>query len=155
MKLRSFKMRILVWTWALLLGVLAVVFYYSTSVVSSELVKETERRSLRELETVRWLIEDRAPFASEKAFAEWVDAFGFKAGSRITYIHEGRVVADSEVPFQTSRRLMTTLPGPKSLPPMLTAAGRTFGIRTPLARTCSMPRSRWTMNVFPAFRAVS
>lgn len=105
MKLRSFKMRILVWTWALLLGVLAVVFYYSTSVVSSELVKETERRSLRELETVRWLIEDRAPFASEKAFAEWVDAFGFKAGSRITYIHEGRVVADSEVPFSDLKTL--------------------------------------------------
>lgn len=99
MKLRSFQMRILVWTWALLLVVLAVVFYYSTSVVESDLLAETRRRSRSELDTIQWLIHDHRPYDDERSFAEWVDALGFKLGSRITYIVDGRVVADSDVPF--------------------------------------------------------
>lgn len=99
MKLRSFQMRILVWTWALLLVVLAVVFYYSTSVVESDLLTETRRRSRSDLDTIQWLIRDHRPYASEKMFAEWVDALGFKLGTRITYIVAGRVVADSDVPY--------------------------------------------------------
>lgn len=105
MRLRSFQMRILLWTWALLFGVLAVVFYYSTSIVENELVEETERRSLSELDTLKWLIEDHHRFESEQDFAEWVDALGFKLGSRITYIYKGRVIADSEVPFSDLKTL--------------------------------------------------
>jgi two-component system phosphate regulon sensor histidine kinase PhoR len=99
MKLRSFQMRILLWSWALLLVALAVVFFYSTSIVGSELVRETERRSLNELDSIRWLIEDHRPFTGEEDFAGWVDSLGLRLGSRITYIVDGRVVADSEVPF--------------------------------------------------------
>lgn len=99
MKLRSFQMRILLWTWALLLVVLAVVFFYTTSIVGNELVRETERRSLNELSTLKWLIENRRPFASEEEFAGWVDAIGLMLGTRITYIVDGRVVADSDVPY--------------------------------------------------------
>ncbi|MGL1861032.1 MAG: ATP-binding protein [Pseudodesulfovibrio sp.] len=98
-------MRILLWTWALLLVALGVVFYYSTSVVGSELVEETERRSMNEVDSIKWLIEDHAPFASEKHFAEWMDGLGFKLGSRITYIVEGRVIADSDVPFSDLKTL--------------------------------------------------
>ncbi len=99
MKFGSFQMRILLWTWALLLVVLGVVFYYSTSVVGSELVAETERRSKSEISTIKWLIEDHGTFGSEEDFAHWVDALGFKLGTRITYIVQGRVIADSEVPY--------------------------------------------------------
>ncbi len=105
MKFGSFQMRILLWTWALLLVALGVVFYYSTSVVGSELVEETERRSMNEVDSIKWLIEDHAPFASEKHFAEWMDGLGFKLGSRITYIVEGRVIADSDVPFSDLKTL--------------------------------------------------
>jgi len=99
MNLRSFQMRILLWTWALLLTALAVIFYYSTSVVGSELVSETRRRTESELETIKWLIQEHAPFQNEQAFAAWVESMGFKLGRRITYIVGGRVVADSNVPY--------------------------------------------------------
>jgi two-component system phosphate regulon sensor histidine kinase PhoR len=99
MKLRSFQMRILLWTWAVLLVALGVVFFYSTSIVGDELVRETERRSLNELDSIKWLIEDHQTFESEEAFAAWVDALGQRLASRITYIVDGRVVADSDVAY--------------------------------------------------------
>ncbi len=97
MRLGSFQMRILLWTWALLLAVLGVIFFYSTSVVEEELIADTEVRSKSEIESIKWLIRDHQTFADEKDFAEWVDAFGYNLGSRITYIVDGRVVADSDV----------------------------------------------------------
>lgn len=99
MKLGSFQMRILLWTWGILLTVLGVIFYYSTSIVADELVADTEHRSIREVESFLWLLEDHQPFENEHAFAQWVDAFGEKLGSRITYVVDGRVIADSEVSF--------------------------------------------------------
>lgn len=100
MKLRSFQMRILLWTWALLLVVLAVVFYYSTSIVGNDVLVETERRSMHELESIKWLIEEHPRFETEAAFAKWIDGLGPKIGARITYIiNEGRVIADSDVTY--------------------------------------------------------
>ena len=97
MRFGSFQMRILLWTWALLLAVLGVIFFYSTSIVGEELVADTELRSRSEIESIKWLIRDHAAFADEQEFSEWVDAFGHSLGSRITYIVDGRVIADSEV----------------------------------------------------------
>ncbi|AMK10572.1 MAG: PAS domain-containing sensor histidine kinase [Pseudodesulfovibrio sp.] len=99
MKLRSFQMRILLWTWGLLLMAMAVIFFYSTSIVGDELVTEAEIRTRHQIEAIEWLIRDHPLFESEKDFAEWLDALAFKLNSRITYIVDGRVVADSEVPF--------------------------------------------------------
>ena len=99
MKLRSFQMRILLWTWGLLLMAMAVVFFYSTSIVGDELVTEAEIRTRHQIEAIEWLIRDHSLFESEQDFAEWVDALAFKLNSRITYIVNGRVVADSEVPY--------------------------------------------------------
>ena len=105
MRLGSFQMRILLWTWALLLVVLGVIFFYSTSIVGDELVADTEIRSRSEIESIKWLIADHSTFASEKDFAEWVEAFGFKLGSRITYIVDGRVIADSDVMYPDLKNL--------------------------------------------------
>jgi len=100
MKLRSFQMRILLWTWGLLLVALAVIFYYSTSLVRSDLLQETERRSMSELDSVRWLIRDHGMFESREGFAKWVDGLGRRLGARITYITKGgKVLADSDVGF--------------------------------------------------------
>lgn len=99
MQFKSFQMRILLWTWGLLLIVLAVVFFYSTSIVSSDVVEETERRSLSELNSIKWLIEEHSPFASEQEFAKWIDSLGLNLDARITYIEQGRVIADSEMPL--------------------------------------------------------
>jgi two-component system phosphate regulon sensor histidine kinase PhoR len=98
-------MRILLWTWGLLLMVMAVVFFYSTSIVGEELVTETEIRTRKQVETIQWLLEDHPLFESEKDFTEWIAALGFKLDSRITYISDGRVMGDSDVPYAEIRNL--------------------------------------------------
>lgn len=100
MKLRSFQMRLLLWGWAMLLLALAVAFYYSSSLVGDELVRETEHLSWQQLDTVKWLMSEHEEFVSEWSFDEWTKTLSDKLGSRITFIVDnGRVIADSEVEF--------------------------------------------------------
>lgn len=99
MRLRSFQMRILLWTWAVLLVALAVIFFYSTNIVGTELVADTEARSWRELDSIKWLVDKHAPFTGEQEFDIWLEGLGMNLGQRITYISNGRVLADSEVSF--------------------------------------------------------
>lgn len=105
MKLRSFQTRLLLWGWALLLFALAVAFYYSSTLVGSELIRETEHLSWQQLETVEWLLAEHHDFPSEQAFDQWAKTFSAKLGSRITYVVDGRVIADSEVAFDRIREM--------------------------------------------------
>ncbi len=99
MKMRSFRMRILLWTWTVLLGAMAVIFFYSTSMVGQELIADSEARSWQELDSIRWLINEHADFSGEQEFDSWLKGLGLKLGQRISYISEGRVLADSEIRF--------------------------------------------------------
>ncbi|QJB55519.1 ATP-binding protein [Pseudodesulfovibrio sp. zrk46] len=100
MKLRSFQMRILLWSWGLILAALVVVFYYSSELVGDDLLQETEQRSMSELDSVLWLIKTHGLFENEQDFAKWVDGLGQRLGARITYIAKGgKVLADSEVGY--------------------------------------------------------
>ncbi|QGY40004.1 HAMP domain-containing protein [Pseudodesulfovibrio cashew] len=100
MKLRTFQMRILLWTWGLLLVALAVIFYYSTELVGNDLVKATRQRAMSELDSIEWLIREHVTFDTEQDFAKWVDGLGRRLGTRITYIGKGgRVMADSVVGY--------------------------------------------------------
>ncbi|WP_243545091.1 HAMP domain-containing sensor histidine kinase [Pseudodesulfovibrio tunisiensis] len=99
MTLRSFQTKMLLWTWGLLLLALAVAFFYSTRVMSREYVRETEERSLRELDSLAWLLESHGPFAREGELDVWMTDLGERLGVRVTYVTGGRVLADSEVPY--------------------------------------------------------
>jgi len=92
-------MRLLLWGWAMLILALAVAFYYSSTLVGSELVRDTEHISWQQLDTVKWLLREHAEFDSEQAMDVWAKTLSHKLGSRITYIVNGRVVADSEMEY--------------------------------------------------------
>ncbi len=101
MRLRSFQVRLLLWGWTLLLLALAAAFYYSSTLVGTELVGETESLSWKRLDAIKWLLDEHPVFSSEQSMDQWAKTLGHKMGSRITYIksEDGRVIADSEVPF--------------------------------------------------------
>lgn len=127
MRLRSFQMRILLWTWGLMIVALGVSFYYATTLVGKELVEETEQRTWQELETVKWLMEQHDGLVGEKDFSAWLERLGSNLGTRISYIYQGRVIADSEVPYAA----LDTLDDHSSRPEVISANvnGRGSSIR--------------------------
>ncbi len=84
----------------LLLLVFGVVTLYISRNVRSDFVQEATNRASDGLEAMRWLIEHKPTPHGERELQEWVTQIGKRLHFRVTYIHEGRVVADSEVPFE-------------------------------------------------------
>ncbi|MBI9080792.1 MAG: PAS domain-containing protein [Pseudodesulfovibrio sp.] len=124
MRLRSFQMRILLWTWALLLVALGVIFFYSTDIVGEELVADTEARSWRVLDSIQWLVDDHSPFAGEQELDTWLEGLGLKLGQRISYISEGRVLADSAVAYSS----LSSLDDHSGRPEILDALAKGRGV---------------------------
>jgi len=94
---RSITFTYLVWTWGFFLLVSSVVFVFATRQAERAVVVEAEQRARSSLDFVRYLLRERAPFANAEALAATVDALGEHMGFRLTYIVDGRVLADSAV----------------------------------------------------------
>lgn len=94
---RSITFTYLVWTWGFFLLVSSVVFVFATHQAEQAVVAEAEDRARGSLDFVRYLLRERAPYADTKALIDTVDALGVHMGFRLTYIVDGRVLADSEV----------------------------------------------------------
>lgn len=94
---RSITVTSLLWTWGFFLLVLSGVFVFATHQMERSVVAEAEERAKHALGLVEYLLSlgDLAPEASSKA--EAVDILGRHMGLRLTYIIDGKVVADSEV----------------------------------------------------------
>jgi two-component system phosphate regulon sensor histidine kinase PhoR len=102
--MHSFRARILIWGWGVLLVLLGL-FAFSLSWVERELVTEAEQRAVRHLEAARWLLADHPAFADPSRLEAWIQTLGARAGVRFTLIVGGRVVADSDVRFEDLERL--------------------------------------------------
>jgi two-component system phosphate regulon sensor histidine kinase PhoR len=94
---RSITVRSLLWTWGFFLLVLSGVFVFATQQMERSVLAEAEERAKHALGLVEYLLSlgDITPEGSSKA--EAVDILGRHMGLRLTYIMDGRVVADSEV----------------------------------------------------------
>lgn len=102
--MHSFRARILVWGWGVLLVLLGL-FAFSLSWVERELVTEAEQRASRHLESFRWLFSDHPAFVDPARFETWVQALGARSGVRVSVIVKGKVLADSDVRFEDLERL--------------------------------------------------
>ncbi|MBU1612457.1 MAG: HAMP domain-containing protein [Proteobacteria bacterium] len=96
---RTIQTRLLLWGLGLFLSGLAVVFVAATRTVNADLVQETELRARRELTTIKWLIVHRPAFENEQEFDTWTKNLGDRLGTRITFIADGKVLADSMVAY--------------------------------------------------------
>ena len=95
----SLRLRLLLWFWGLLLAGLAPLYLSMGGAIQSDLHKNARERALLLLDASCWLVETQPPFASEDRFDEWLTGLGGRLGVRLTYVAQGRVVADSEVVF--------------------------------------------------------
>lgn len=97
---RPYLTRLLVWSWLALFAALTLIFWRYGEWLGEELVTETTVAAWKNAEIIHWLIEDKAPYADERALQERVTDLGRRFGLRVTYIVNGKVRADSDVPFE-------------------------------------------------------
>jgi len=94
---RSITLKYLLWTWSCSLLVLSVVFVFATRQSEQTVMGEAEERARKSLDLVKYLLVAQTPFPDTAAFSAWVDSVGPHLGFRLSYIVDGRVIADSEV----------------------------------------------------------
>ncbi|MGE4505472.1 MAG: PAS domain-containing sensor histidine kinase [Desulfovibrionaceae bacterium] len=97
MPLRTIRTRLLLGTIGLFLAAMATVFIVATQAVNTDLEHDALDRARRELATVKWLVVHHEGFDTAEAFDAWVKELGQRLGTRVTFISEGRVLADSMV----------------------------------------------------------
>jgi two-component system phosphate regulon sensor histidine kinase PhoR len=103
--LRSLRLRFLLWSWALLLGALLFVFALLSTLLGEDLVRDAEDRARSHLSAAAWLIETHGPFRDARALEDWCAELGRRLSVRISYIVDGRVLADSNVEFGDLSRM--------------------------------------------------
>ena len=73
--------------------------------VSQDVTEAATTRALQALESLDWSISQRKSFESAKEFDDWLSEIGRRLQFRITYVDQGRVIADSQVPFASLDKL--------------------------------------------------
>lgn len=114
----------------LLLALVIPLRTYYTS-VQSHVLKDTTAQAVGNVEVVQWLLETHDIFDDRRAFDTWLDELGERFGFRITYIVDGRVIADSDVPFEE----LGALDDHANRPEILQAASEGEGVNVRFSRT--------------------
>ena len=99
MRLRTFRMRILIWSWLLIATALAVPFFYLGGAVEEGLLSDSKDSAMTDLNAVHWLLERHGLFADEHQLHDYVTELGRRLDVRITCIDNGRVMADTDVDY--------------------------------------------------------
>ncbi len=101
MKPLGFRTRLLMAFWGVLLLGLCLPSYLFHRQLQGAIYSDAQERIQKDLEFVGWSLKQHQPFAGERELDRWCTGTGRHLGIRITYILEGgRVIADTEVPFQ-------------------------------------------------------
>lgn len=101
----SLHMRIMLWGWAILICALLLTLWFYYGTVASELTSSQEQSTERLLEYVKWRINKSDSQKGSADFQDEMTRLGSRLGIRITYIINGKVVADSKVSDERLRTL--------------------------------------------------
>ena len=94
---KSLHMKILLWGWAIMLCALLLTFWFYYGTVAEELTSSSGQSTSRLLNFVRGQISKSNTDPGSSSFQKTVTELGHDLGIRITYIMNGKVLADSEV----------------------------------------------------------
>lgn len=105
MENRSFFARLLALSLAALFCVAVFIFYQSSYRAGADLVREFEDREAHTLAVIAWLVGEKAPFADQDALRARIRELGEHFGMRLTFVADGKVLAESDVPDEEIARL--------------------------------------------------
>ncbi len=105
MKNSSLRQRLFGSMALLLLVALIPPFYYYDKMLRSDILQETTERAIKSLDTVSMVLREERHFVDMNELDALLTRLGASMGVRITYIVDGRVVADSSVPYDDVSKL--------------------------------------------------
>lgn len=94
---KSLHMKILLWGWVIMISALLLTFWFYYGTVADELADSSGQNTSKLLNYVRGQISKSEETPGTPAFQDQVNKLGHALGIRITYIKNGKVLADSEV----------------------------------------------------------
>ncbi|MFZ2448424.1 MAG: ATP-binding protein [Syntrophobacteraceae bacterium] len=95
----SFRTRILLSFWVVLLAALLLPPWYYFRVLTRDVQEETRRNTVQQLKLTQWMIEREGGALGVEGLQELLVQIGEKLGVRLTFVAEGgKVIADSQVP---------------------------------------------------------
>ncbi len=102
----SFRTRMLVYFWLVLLAALILPPWYYFKILNSEIIEETKSKTIQQLRLVEWMIQQRSDIKSAKDIQVLLVQLGQLLDIRLTYVAEGgTVISDSDVPFPEIQNL--------------------------------------------------
>ncbi|MFZ5427246.1 MAG: histidine kinase dimerization/phospho-acceptor domain-containing protein [Thermodesulfobacteriota bacterium] len=104
MNSRSPFIRMLLAALALLTGIAIFIFYQASYKADAELLREFEEREAKNLSLVEWLLASKAPYSGTSSLRALTSELAKRMGVRITYVVDGKVLAESGLsPEETDR----------------------------------------------------
>lgn len=85
--------------WTLLMAALVIPFGWHGLNLGAEILEETRTTAFRYVDLASWMLEERGDTDS-RTRNEWLARLASQLGVRITLIDQGKVVADSNLPFE-------------------------------------------------------
>ena len=105
-------------------------FYYFDSSLRTDILRDAKGRAVTYLNTVSWTTHENT-FTSIQEFDSWLKALSRHLNVRVTYIAEGNVIADTNVPYAE----ISQLPSHASRPEVLTALSGETGVEVRYSTT--------------------
>ncbi len=96
----SFRIRLLLTFWLLIIVALWLPVEYYSRTLRRDIVREEQDKAILRLQLVHWLLTQQQAFPDSEHFNDWLIELSKRLDARITYMAAGgRVIADTEVPF--------------------------------------------------------
>jgi two-component system phosphate regulon sensor histidine kinase PhoR len=105
METQSIFSRLLIVSLILLLCAGAFIFYQTNYRAGDELIREFQEREGKTLEIAHWLVAGKAPYRNLDELRDYVRELSKRFGLRITYISDGKVLAESDLPPEEAAQM--------------------------------------------------
>ncbi|OBQ45785.1 ATP-binding protein [Halodesulfovibrio spirochaetisodalis] len=126
----SIRNRLLTGMFLLLMVALIPPFYYFDSSLRTDILRDAKDRAVTYLNTVAWTTHENT-FSSIQEFDTWLKDLSRHLKVRVTYIVDGMVVADTNVPYAE----IAQLPSHAKRPEVLTALEGQIGVEVRYSTT--------------------
>ncbi len=96
----SFRTRVLLSFWIILLGALLLPPWYYFHTLTKEITQDSKTKAVQQLNLFQWVLEHESGIKSAEDLQRLLVLLGQKLDVRLTYVADGgKVIADSQVPF--------------------------------------------------------